>query len=99
MPETMVQTIVNAIMLELTVDKGGRVVIPKSLRRGLRLQAGDKLAAEQQGDGMVLRPIRPAVALKKKYGIWVYGAGGTQSVSSAELVEQDRERRIQDLSR
>ena len=86
-------------MLELTVDKGGRVVIPKSLRRDLRLQAGDKLAVEQQGEGMILRPIRPVIALKKKYGVWVYGTGGPPTVSSAELVEQDRERRIRELSK
>jgi AbrB family looped-hinge helix DNA binding protein len=86
-------------MLELTVDKGGRVVIPKSLRRELRLQAGDKLAVEQQGEGMILRPIRTAVALKKKYGVWVYGTGDRSSVSSADLVEQDRERRVRELSK
>ena len=86
-------------MLEMTVDKGGRVVIPKSLRRDLRLEPGDKLAVEQEGERMILRPIRPKVGLKKKYGVWVYGTGEPQTVSEVDLIEQSRENRIRELSK
>jgi AbrB family looped-hinge helix DNA binding protein len=86
-------------MLELTVDKGGRVVIPKSLRRDLRLQPGDKLAVEQEGEKMILRPIRSKVGLKKKYGVWVYGTDEPHTVSEVDLIEQSREDRIRELSK
>ena len=85
--------------LGLTVDRRGRVVIPKALRRILRLQAGDKLAVKQEGDGMILRPIRTG-GLTKKYGVWVYSSPPKRrSLSAVELIERSRDKRIRELSK
>ncbi|HXA49145.1 MAG TPA: AbrB/MazE/SpoVT family DNA-binding domain-containing protein [Candidatus Acidoferrum sp.] len=45
--------------MELTIDKAGRVVIPKSVRDGLGFQAGDILELDRQGDVLRLRPKAP----------------------------------------
>ena len=66
----------NVIMtITLTLDKAGRVVIPKPLRDELQLGAGDSLALESQGDQITLRPVRGSAALRKEDGIWVFRTG------------------------
>lgn len=66
----------NVIMTTtLTLDKAGRVVIPKPLRDELQLGAGDSLALESQGDQITLRPVRGSAALRKEDGIWVFRTG------------------------
>ena len=59
------------------IDKAGRVVIPKTVRDELRLAPGDTLTLESAGDGMMLRPVRSASALRKEQGIWVFRSGST----------------------
>ena len=55
----------------LTVDKAGRVVLPKPVRDELQLSAGDSLELESSEDQIVLRPVRGTAGLRKKQGIWV----------------------------
>jgi AbrB family looped-hinge helix DNA binding protein len=56
----------------LTVDKAGRVVLPKPVRDELQLAPGDSLALESSDDQIVLRPVRGRVGMRKKQGIWVF---------------------------
>jgi AbrB family looped-hinge helix DNA binding protein len=66
----------NAIMITiLTLDKAGRVVLPKPVRDEMQLRAGDSLELESSEDRIVLRPHRGGVGLHQKQGIWVFGAG------------------------
>jgi AbrB family looped-hinge helix DNA binding protein len=55
----------------ITVDKAGRVVLPKPVRDELQLTAGDSLELEISEDQIVLRPVRGTIGLRKKQGIWV----------------------------
>jgi AbrB family looped-hinge helix DNA binding protein len=41
----------------LTIDKAGRVVIPKPLREELHLEPGDCLEMETAGEQITLRPV------------------------------------------
>ncbi len=59
----------------LTVDKAGRVVLPKPVREEMQLRAGDLLELETSEDRIVLRPRRGGVGLHQKQGIWVFGVG------------------------
>jgi AbrB family looped-hinge helix DNA binding protein len=55
----------------ISIDKRGRIVLPKPIGEKLDLEAGDELLAEAEHDSIVLCPARPKTLLKKEYGIWV----------------------------
>src|SRR5262249_24439846 len=84
----------NAIV---TLDKAGRVVIPKTLRDELQLAPGDSLALESHGERMMLRPVRSASALRKEQGIWVFRSGRKLSAGDTDQVldglRQERDRK------
>ena len=56
----------------LTLDKAGRIVLPKSVRDDLRLEAGDALELETSEDGITLRPVQANGRLVKEHGVWVF---------------------------
>jgi AbrB family looped-hinge helix DNA binding protein len=80
-----------------SLDKAGRIVLPKPVREKLRLQPGDDLAVETADDSITLRPIRPQSSIRKKRGIWVYH-GQPSSDSIVDLIDQVREERIRELA-
>ena len=59
----------NAI---LTIDKGGRVVLPKSLRDELRLEPGDTLELVSEDQKITLRPIKNGSSMRRERGVWVF---------------------------
>jgi AbrB family looped-hinge helix DNA binding protein len=78
----------------LTLDKAGRIVLPKPLRDELQLQAGDTLEVESSGDEITLRPMRGNAQLRKKHGVWVYRSGEPLSQAVVEeTVQQIRQER------
>src|SRR5665213_2054259 len=79
----------------VTLDKAGRVVIPKSLRDEMHLEPGDSLALESEGECVTLRPVRSASPLRKERGGWVHHGGGKLGAAVAERVLPDsRARRV-----
>lgn len=79
--------------VRLTVDKTGRIVLPKPLRQELQLAPGDTLEAETSGEQITLRPVRGNAPLRKKHGIWVYRAG--EPLSDALVQETMRQVRCE----
>jgi AbrB family looped-hinge helix DNA binding protein len=61
--------------MTVTLDKAGRVVIPKTLRDEFRLEPGDSLHLDSEGEKMVLRPVSSASPLMKERGVWVSRRG------------------------
>jgi len=61
----------------VTLDKAGRVVIPKTLRDELHLAPGDRLEIESEAERVILRPVRSASPLRKEHGVWVFRSGKT----------------------
>jgi AbrB family looped-hinge helix DNA binding protein len=82
----------------LTVDKAGRVVLPKPVRDELQLSAGDSLELDSSEGQIVLRPVRGAAALRKKDGIWVLSTGKPLSAEAVnrtiQKIRDERERAI-----
>jgi AbrB family looped-hinge helix DNA binding protein len=70
----------------VTVDKAGRVVLPKALRDQLHLEAGDTLEVESEGDRVTLRPVRSASPLRKEHGVWVFRGGRKISAATTDGV-------------
>jgi AbrB family looped-hinge helix DNA binding protein len=74
------------------------VVIPKALRDELRLAPGDALTLEFDGDGLTLRPVRSASALRKEHGIWVFRSGRKLTAAETDReLENLRQKRERDL--
>lgn len=80
----------------ITLDKAGRVLIPKSLRKALLLSAGDVLQLESHGDEIRLRPVRPEALLKQEKGVWVYQGQPTHA-SLPDLIDQERQQRMRQM--
>jgi AbrB family looped-hinge helix DNA binding protein len=80
----------NAIMnTTLTLDKAGRIVLPKPLRDELQLAPGDVLEIESTGEEITLRPLRGNGALRKKHGIWVFRADEPLTHAAVERVRKN----------
>jgi AbrB family looped-hinge helix DNA binding protein len=79
---------------KLTLDKAGRVVLPKPLRDELELSAGDTLELESRGEQITLRPVRGSTPLRKERGIWVYRSGRPLTAATTDqTLRQIREDR------
>lgn len=81
-------------MLKTTIDRAGRVVLPKPLRDHLQLEPGDWLSLDSKEDEIVIRPLRGTVPLQKKRGIWTFGSGEPLSLEQVnQTVRQVRRER------
>jgi AbrB family looped-hinge helix DNA binding protein len=81
--------------MKLTMDKTGRIVLPKPIRDELHLEPGDALEIESSGEDITLRPLRGEAQLRKKNGVWVYRTGEPLSAATVEktvrLVQRERD--------
>ena len=79
---------------KVTLDRAGRVVLPKNLRDELHLSPGDILDVTVQGDEVKLRPRRSSSPLQKKQGVCVFSTGKPMaSDETAEALRDIREQR------
>jgi len=81
----------------VTVDKAGRIVLPKPIRDAFRIGPGDTLELETETDRMVLQPVRVRPGLLKERGIWIFRSGTPVDRSMAELIDGQRGRQIEGL--
>ena len=85
----------NGIM-QLTIDKAERIVIPKKIRDDLHPRAGDKLELGQEGDQLQLRPLRAKVLMRKRKGLWVFNSGpGNWDIDAA--INESRDERCRQI--
>ncbi len=81
--------------METTIDRFGRVVIPKRVREDLCLAVGEPLVIEERDEGILLRPVREGAALKHKGRVLVFTGNGTGE--PGDLVRKLREERLHRL--
>ena len=80
-------------METLTIDKAGRVVIPKVLRERLHLRPGDILEVVSDEEQIALRPVRATGRMTKELGMWVFSADGEPiSAETTDAVLEDLRR-------
>jgi len=78
----------------LTIDKAGRIVLPKPVREELQLSAGDPLELEISEERVVLRPARRKGRMYKKQGFWVFDSGEPLSAETVnKTIQRVREER------
>ena len=82
---------------KLTLDRYGRIVIPKALREEMNLGPGDTLLLESKGAEITLRPFRQEAPLRKEQGVWVY-QGESADLSIPEFIDGQRQERLQQLA-
>ena len=82
----------------LTMDKAGRVVLPRAVREELQLAAGDALELHSSEQEIVLRPALGKVQMYKKQGVWVLRGGAPPAPDVVEKtlqrVRREREHQI-----
>ncbi len=82
----------------VTIDKAGRIVVPKPLRDKLQLQAGDSLELADSGEEITLRPVRAKMRLVQEDGMWVFTTGEPLPANlvedTMEAVRREREEQI-----
>jgi AbrB family looped-hinge helix DNA binding protein len=81
--------------VETTIDRFGRVVIPKRVREALGLEAGESLMIEKRGEGILLRPARERAPLKHKDRVLVFT--GQATGEPRNLVRRSRDERLRKL--
>jgi AbrB family looped-hinge helix DNA binding protein len=86
--------------VSVTIDKAGRLVLPKAMRDALHLKPGSSLEVERRDDELILRTPQPDAEIVYKNGIPVLRTRGggaiTQEMVNEALREgyEERERRI-----
>jgi AbrB family looped-hinge helix DNA binding protein len=85
----------NGIVKDIvTLDKAGRIILPKPLRDELHLSPGDTLDLSVEGEQVTLRPRRSFSPLQRKQGVWVFSTGKPMtSDETAEVLRKVREQR------
>ncbi len=79
----------------LTIDKAGRIVLPKAVRDELNLSAGDSLEMHSEGGRVTLEPARASGRMIRKGGFWVFRSEGkpiTLEESNSWIREMREER-------
>jgi AbrB family looped-hinge helix DNA binding protein len=89
----------NAIMnATISIDRAGRLVLPKPVRQQLQLEPGESLELESFEDHIVLRPVRGNSTAYKRQGIWVFRTPAPLKASVVEetirKVRKEREQEI-----
>ena len=81
-----------------TIDKAGRIVLPKQMRDDLQLGPGDAIELEASEDRVVLRPARGKGRMRREQGVWVFDSGQPLSADvvrkTIQRVRRERERSI-----
>jgi AbrB family looped-hinge helix DNA binding protein len=79
----------------VTLDKAGRLILPKKIRDRLNLQASSRLSVETMGDKIELTPVAPDVTLVRRGNRRVIV--GWEGFNAAEAVREMREDQVNRL--
>ncbi len=91
----MVYGIVN--VMELRIDKAGRIVVPKPVRERLGFRPDTQLVAIEQPEGVLLKRIEQRPAMVKVDGLWVHQGSAAPGANWERILEDVREERIESV--
>ena len=77
--------------MKTTLDRFGRIVIPKRVRENLGLTPGTILQIEPRGEDVLLKPVREEPNIIQKDGVLVFS--GSASGDILESIKIHREKR------
>jgi AbrB family looped-hinge helix DNA binding protein len=93
----MVYGILNG--MTVTIDKAGRIVVPKEIRERLGLHANSELEILDHPEGLLLRIPETQPSLIKINGLLVHHGRAEAGADFDRVVETIREERIQSMIR
>ena len=79
--------------MTLTIDKAGRVILPKPVRERFGLHAGSELEMQETTEGVLLTPGDRKPALVRKGRFVVYNGELPAGYDILKAIEQDRDDR------
>jgi len=83
--------------MKLRMDKSGRIVVPKPLRRRLGSERGGELEAIEQPEGLLLRPVKAKPTMVRVGGVWIHQGVADPGSDWDRVVDDAREERIRDI--
>jgi len=83
--------------METTLDRFGRIVIPKEIRDDFNLKPGSPIRIEESDQVIILKPIQGDANLHWKDGVLVFS--GTPLGDLSKELEKNRQDRAKDLRR
>jgi len=84
--------------MSITIDKAGRLVIPKSIRDRFNLVSGAELEVELEADGVRLRVLGSGSSLRPKRGLVVHHGSSVVHLDVAEFIRGERESRAHQVA-
>ena len=82
--------------MSITIDRAGRIVVPKALRERYGLYPGTELDIEAGADGLHLRARDATPVFVEKQGVLVHHAAGpAMDIDVAAFINREREVRSQ----
>jgi AbrB family looped-hinge helix DNA binding protein len=84
--------------MKITIDRAGRVVIPKQIRERYHMQPGTEIEIETEADGISLKARDEKPSLLRKKGILVHHGSDTVTLDSAQFINREREYRNNEIS-
>ena len=81
--------------METTLDKFGRIVIPKKIREHLNLKPGTQIRILEREQALILKPIQDEPILYLKDGVLVFS--GTPLEDFGEALVKHREERMRTI--
>lgn len=75
--------------METTIDKFGRVVIPKEIRDDLGLKPGELLEVEKFENEVILKPLRAESPIHVKEGVLVFSGDATGNIKDALRIHRE----------
>ena len=85
--------------MRTTIDRAGRLVVPKPLRERFHLAPGSELEIEPTSDGIIIRPVDRGPALVDREGVLVHHGPRPAELDIAAFVREERESRARQVGR
>ena len=85
--------------MNATLDKYGRILIPKPLRDKLHWHEGDTFELEAGGGDLRVKPAKAKGGLVMEGSVLVWDGELDQDVDLVKFINDERDRRIEDLQR
>ena len=85
------------LSVPITIDKAGRIVVPKTLRDRNNLQAGTSIEMEPVSDGIHLKAANREPSLVRKEGLLVHHGTDLVDLDVADFIKKERSRRESDI--